>query len=89
MRRQRARVEQLEALHQNPDSPEPHSNLGYALEKLGDYKAALDEFRTPPHLDPHEASYREHYPEAHALFSAEQDQAKGKKKTVCELPISD
>ena len=77
---QRARVEILEALRHDPNDAEARSNLGYALERLGRYKGALDQYRMATHLDPDEDSYRQHYMEALEKYSVQQAQGKRKKK---------
>jgi tetratricopeptide (TPR) repeat protein len=77
---ERARVEILEALRHDPDDAEAHSNLGDALQRLGEYKAALDQYRLAEHLDPGDDSYRQHYMEALEKFAVEQAETKHKKK---------
>jgi len=56
-----ARVEMLEATRREPDSVDAHSGLAYALEKLGDLDAALQQYRICTQMDPHDTSYRDHY----------------------------
>ncbi|MGH9470288.1 MAG: tetratricopeptide repeat protein [Terriglobia bacterium] len=75
-----ARVELLEALHHNPGDADAHNGLGYALEKLGQIRPALDQFRLAMHLDPSDDLYQEHYLEALGLLSSEQAQHKKKKR---------
>ena len=72
----RARVEMIEALRRQSDDADAHNGLGYALEKLGDLKAALKEFRTATQLDPDDQSYRQHYIEALVKLSGEQAEPK-------------
>lgn len=77
---QEARIELLEALHHNPGDADAHNGLGYAMEKLGQIRPALDQFRLAMHLDPTDDIYQEHYVEALGLLSAEQAQHKKKKR---------
>ncbi|MGH9432528.1 MAG: tetratricopeptide repeat protein [Terriglobia bacterium] len=77
---QRARIEILEALRHDPNDADAHSNLGYTLERLGKYKAALDQYRIATHLDPAEDSYRQHYLEALEKYAVQQAAVKQKKK---------
>jgi len=56
-----ARIEMLEAVRREPDSVDAHSNLAYALEKLGDFDGALKQYRICTQMDPHDTSYRDHY----------------------------
>ncbi|MGH9356194.1 MAG: tetratricopeptide repeat protein, partial [Terriglobia bacterium] len=72
-----ARVELLETIRHDPNSAGLHNDLGYALEKLGEIRAALDEFRLATKLDPADTSYRDQYFEALGLLAAQQP---GKKK---------
>ncbi len=58
---ERARVEMLEAIHQDPESAEAHSGLGYAYEKLGNLAEALKQYHICTQLDPDDASYQQHY----------------------------
>jgi Flp pilus assembly protein TadD len=73
----RARVEMLEAIRHDPTDADAHNGLGYALEKLGEFAPALQEYRTATHLEPDDPSYRQHYFEAMARLSA---QKAGRKK---------
>lgn len=75
-----ARVELLEALRHEPGDADVHNSLGYALEKLGEIRPALDQFRFATHLDPTDDSYKDHYMEALGLLAAEQAQKKKKKR---------
>lgn len=75
-----ARVELLEALRHEPADADTHNGLGYALEKLGEIRPALDQFRMATHLDPTDDSYKDHYLEALGLLAAEQAQKKKKKR---------
>lgn len=77
---QPARVEMLEALRHDPDDADAHSNLAFALERLGDYKDSLDQYRIATHLDPEDDSYRQHYLEVLGKFAVQQDALKHKKK---------
>ncbi len=76
----RARVEMLEALRHDPNDADAHNGLGYALEKLGDISSALKEYRVATHLEPDNASYRQHYLEGLGKLAARQAEAKEKKK---------
>ena len=76
----RARVEMLEALRHDPNDADAHNGLGYALEKLGDINSALKEYRVATHLEPDNASYRQHYLEGLGKLAARQAEAKEKKK---------
>jgi TPR repeat/Tetratricopeptide repeat len=73
---ERARIEMLEAIHQDPDSSEAHSGLGYAYEKLGNLDEALREYRICTHLDPGDASYQKHYIEVLGMIYTRQAQGK-------------
>ncbi len=77
---QRARIEMLEALRHDPDDADAHSNLAEALERLGLYKMALDQYRIATHLDPTDDSYRQHYLEALGKYAVQQGELKHKKK---------
>ena len=68
----RARVEMIEALRHDPTDADAHNGLGYALEKLGDTDSALKEYRTATHLEPDDASYRQHYFDLLSKFAAQQ-----------------
>jgi Tetratricopeptide repeat len=74
----RARVEMLEAVRHDPQDADAHNGLGYAIEKLGDLDGAVKEYRVATHLEPDDASYREHYLEALAKIAARQEMAKQK-----------
>lgn len=71
-----ARVEMLEALRHEPNSADAHNDLGYALEKLGEFKAALAEYRIAHRLDPTNDTYRKHYFDLMAQLSAQKPPAK-------------
>lgn len=73
---ERARVEMLEAVHQEPDDVDAHSGLAYALEKLGDLKESLNQYRICTKMDPHDTSYRDHYVEVLGLLYAQQAKKK-------------
>ncbi|HTV57028.1 MAG TPA: tetratricopeptide repeat protein [Terriglobia bacterium] len=65
-----ARIELLETLRHDPDDADAHNALGFAYEKLGDIRPALDQYRIATHLDPGDDSYQRHYLEALALLPA-------------------
>jgi len=71
-----ARVEMLEAVRREPDNVDAHSNLAYALEKLGDFDGALKQYRICTQMDPHDTSYRDHYIEVLGEQYAEKKQKK-------------
>jgi len=60
---ERARIEMLEAVRQEPENVDAHSGLAYALEKLGNLNGALKQYRICTQMDPHDTSYRDHYVE--------------------------
>lgn len=66
----RARIELLETLRHDPNDADAHNALGFAYEKLGEIKPALDQYRIATHLDPSDDSYQRHYLEALALLPA-------------------
>jgi Flp pilus assembly protein TadD len=66
-----ARVELLETLRHDPNDADAHNALGFAYEKLGEIRPALDQYRIATHLDPGDDSYQRHYLEALALLPAE------------------
>ena len=72
----RARVEMLEAIRHDPTDADAHNGLGYALEKLGQFGPALNEYRTATHLEPDDPSYQRHYLEALARLAAEKAEKK-------------
>jgi len=72
----RARVEMLEAIRHDPSDAEAQNGLGYALEKLGDFDAAVEAFRAAMRLEPEERSYRQHYFEALGKLAAQQAEKK-------------
>jgi tetratricopeptide (TPR) repeat protein len=72
----RARIELLETLRHDPNDADAHNALGFAYEKLGDIKPALDQYRIATHLDPTDDSYQRHYLEALALLPAERSHKK-------------
>jgi tetratricopeptide (TPR) repeat protein len=72
----RARVEMLEAIRHDPTDADAHNGLGYALEKLGEFGSALNEYRTATHLEPDDLSYQQHYLEALARLAAERAEKK-------------
>jgi tetratricopeptide (TPR) repeat protein len=76
---ERARVEYLEAIKHDPGEAESYNGLGYALDKLGDPKAALREFRFAMRLDPDDTTYEQHYLEALAELDAKQAEEKKKR----------
>lgn len=57
----RAKVEMVEAIRHDQTDADAHNGLGYALEKLGDLDAALNEYRTASNLEPDDSTYRTHY----------------------------
>jgi len=57
----RARVEMLEAIRNDPTDADAYNGLGYALEKMGDLKGAVKQYRMATHLDPADPTYRTHY----------------------------
>jgi Flp pilus assembly protein TadD len=71
-----ARVELLETLRHDPNDADAHNALGFAYEKLGDIKAALDQYRIATHLDPSDDSYQRHYLEALAQLPPERSRKK-------------
>lgn len=75
-----ARVELLEALRHDPNSAGLHNGLGYAYEKLGDLRAALDQYRLASRLDPTDGAYQDRYLEALAEFEASQPHKKKRRK---------
>jgi len=56
-----ARIEMLEAVRREPENVDAHSGLAYALEKLRDLDGALKQYQICTKMDPHDASYRDHY----------------------------
>jgi tetratricopeptide (TPR) repeat protein len=56
-----ARIEMLEAVRREPENVDAHSGLAYALEKLGDLDGALKQYQICTKMDPHDATYRDHY----------------------------
>lgn len=76
----RARIELLEAIHHDAGNADAHNGLGYALEKLGEIRPALDQFRIATHLDPNDESYQQHYLEALGMLAAQQYEKKNKKR---------
>lgn len=73
---QEAKVEMLEAIRLEPNSVGAHSGLAFALEKLGDLKGALNQYRICTKMDPHDTSYRDHYVEVLGLLYAQQKRKK-------------
>ncbi len=73
---ERARVEMIEAIRHDPGDADAHNGLGYALEKLGQLKQALAEYRTATKLDPTDDSYREHYYDVLSKLAAQQSTVK-------------
>ena len=73
---ERARVEMLEAVHQEPEDVDAHSGLAYALEKLGDFDDSLKQYRICTHLDPHDTTYRDHYVEVLGMLYSEKTKKK-------------
>lgn len=57
----RARVEMLEAIHNDPTDADAYNGLGYALEKMGVLNEAVREYRRATQLDPADPTYRTHY----------------------------
>jgi len=57
----RARVEMLEAIHNDPTDADAYNGLGYALEKMGDLSEAVKQYRMATRLDPADPTYRTHY----------------------------
>ena len=57
----RARVEMLEAIHNDPTDADAYNGLGYALEKMGALSEAVKQYRMATHLDPADPTYRTHY----------------------------
>ncbi len=57
----RARIEMLEAIRSEANDAEAYSGLAYALEKMGQYDAAVEAYRMATKLDPSDNSYRRHY----------------------------
>jgi len=57
----RARVEMLEAIHNDPTDADAYNGLGYALEKMGELNEALKQYRMATQLDPQDPTYRTHY----------------------------
>jgi tetratricopeptide (TPR) repeat protein len=72
----RARVEMLEAVRYDPTDADAHNGLGYALEKLGNLKAALEQYHTAARLQPDDPTYLRHYLDALARLSAKQAEQK-------------
>jgi tetratricopeptide (TPR) repeat protein len=77
---ERARIEYLEAIKHDASEADSHNGLGYALEKMGDTEAAVNEFRTATRLEPDDDSYREHYIEALAEIEARKEKDKKKRQ---------
>lgn len=71
-----ARVEMLEAIRLEPNSAGAHSGLAFALEKLGDLKGALSQYRICTQMDPHDTSYRDHYVQVLGMLYTQQKQKK-------------
>jgi tetratricopeptide (TPR) repeat protein len=65
-----ARIELLETLRHDSNDADAHNALGFAYEKLGDIRPALEQYRIATHLDPSDDSYQRHYLEALALLPA-------------------
>jgi len=57
----RARVEMLEAIHNDPTDADAYNGLGYALEKMGKLNEAVNQYRRATQLDPADPTYRTHY----------------------------
>ena len=57
----RARVEMLEAIHNDPTDADAYNGLGYALEKMGELSEAMKQYRMATRLDPADPTYRTHY----------------------------
>jgi tetratricopeptide (TPR) repeat protein len=74
----RARVELLETLRHDPDDADAHNALGFAYERLGEIKPALNQYRIATHLDPSDDSYQRHYLQALALLPADRSHKKKK-----------
>lgn len=75
-----ARVEMLETLRHDPNDADAHNALGFAYEKLGEIRPALDQYRIASRLDPSDDSYQRHYLEVLALLPSDQRQKKKKKR---------
>jgi tetratricopeptide (TPR) repeat protein len=73
----RARVEMLEAIHNDPTDADAYNGLGYALEKTGQLSEAMKQYRMATHLDPADPTYRTHYFDM--LSKLAQEDAKKKK----------
>jgi tetratricopeptide (TPR) repeat protein len=73
-----ARVELLETLRHDPNDADAHNALGFAYEKLGEIRPALDQYRIATHLDPTDDSYQRHYLQALAMLPAGRSHKKKK-----------
>jgi Flp pilus assembly protein TadD len=56
-----AMAEERVALRLNPNNTTAHNNLGFALEKKGDPRGALEEYRAAYMLDPKSTFYKQNY----------------------------
>jgi tetratricopeptide (TPR) repeat protein len=73
-----ARIELLETLRHDSNDADAHNALGFAYEKLGEIRPALEQYRIATHLDPSDDSYQRHYLEALALLPAGRSRKKKK-----------
>lgn len=73
-----AGAELLETLRHDPNDADAHNALGFAYEKMGEIRLALDQYRIATHLDPSDDSYQRHYLEALAMLPPDRSHKKKK-----------
>jgi Flp pilus assembly protein TadD len=72
----RARIEMTEAIRHDQTDADAHNGLGYALEKLGDLDAAVQEYRIATRLEPNDSTYSTHYFDALVKIQARKEMKK-------------